>query len=55
MRMKRGRTGTEADLALVVGVLEKKVLEMMREEIQNRSKYSISEHGWLPGLFHTIV
>nr|WP_072514688.1 hypothetical protein [Ndongobacter massiliensis] len=44
-----------ADLALVVGVLEKKVLEIMREEIQNRRKYSISEHGWLPGLFHTIV
>ena len=44
-----------ADLALVVGVPEEKVLEIKHEEIQNRSKYSISEHGWLPGLFRTIV
>lgn len=44
-----------ADLALVVGVPEEKVLEIKREEIQNRSKYSISEHGWLPGLFRTII
>lgn len=44
-----------ADLALVVSVPEEKVLEIKREEIQNRSKYSIYEHGWLPGLFRTIV
>ena len=44
-----------ADLALVVGVPEEKVLEIKHEAIQNRSKYSISEHGWLPGLFRTIV
>lgn len=44
-----------ADLALVVGVPEEKVLEIKHEEIQNGSKYSISEHGWLPGLFRTIV
>ena len=44
-----------ADLALVVGVPEEKVLEIKHEEIQNKSKYSISEHGWLPGLFRTIV
>lgn len=44
-----------ADLALVVGVPEEKVLEIKHVEIQNRSKYSISEHGWLPGLFRTIV
>lgn len=44
-----------ADLALVVGVPEEKVLEIKHEEIQNRSKTSISEHGWLPGLFRTIV
>lgn len=40
-----------ADLALVVGVPAEKVLEIKHEEIQNKSKYSISEHGWLPGLF----
>lgn len=39
-----------ADLALIVGVPEEKVLEIKHEEIQNRSKTSISEHGWLPGL-----
>ena len=39
----------------MVGVPEEKVLEIKREEIQNRSKYSISEHGWLPGLFRTII
>ncbi len=44
-----------ADLALVVGVPEEKVLEIKHEEIQNRSKTSISERGWLPGLFRTIV
>ena len=44
-----------ADLALVVGVPAEKVLEIKHEEIQNKSKYSISEHGWLPGLFRTIV
>ena len=44
-----------ADLALIVGVPEEKVLEIKHEEIQNRSKTSISEHGWLPGLFRTIV
>lgn len=44
-----------ADLALVVGVPEEKLLEIKHEEIQNRSKYSISERGWLPSLFRTIV
>lgn len=44
-----------ADLALVVGVPEEKVLEIKHEEIQDRSKTSISEHGWLPSLFRTIV
>jgi len=36
-------------------ITQEKVLEIKHEEIQNRSKYSISEHGWLPGLFRTIV
>lgn len=39
----------------MVGVPEEKVLEIKHGEIKNRSKYSISEHGWLPGLFRTIV
>ena len=43
------------DLALVVGVPEEKVLEIKHEEIQNRSKNSISEHGWLLGLFRSIL
>ena len=34
-----------ADLALVVGVPEEKLLEIKHEEIQNRSIYSISERG----------
>ena len=37
-----------ADLALVVGVPEEKVLETKHEEIQNRGRDSIFEHGWLP-------
>lgn len=44
-----------ADLALVAGVPEETVHEIKHEEIQNRSKYSISEQGWLPGLFRIIV
>ena len=44
-----------ADPVLVVGVSENKGLEIKREEIQNKSKYFICEHGWLLGLFRTIV
>lgn len=44
-----------ADLALVVGVPEEKVLEIKHDEIQNRGRDSVIEHGWLPGLFRTIV
>ena len=44
-----------ADVALVSGVPEEKVMEVKREDIQIAAKESVRKKGWLPGLFRTII
>ena len=44
-----------ADLALVSGIEEAKILEIKQTEIHDKSGQSIRENGWLPNLFRGIV
>lgn len=44
-----------ADVALVSGVPEEKIMEVKREDIQKAAKESVQKKGWLPGLFRSIV
>ena len=44
-----------ADVALVSGVPEEKIIEVKREDIQKAAKESVQQKGWLPGLFRAIV
>ena len=44
-----------ADVALVSGVPEEKILEVKKEQIGQETKRSINENGWLPGLFRIII
>jgi len=44
-----------ADMALVVGVPEDEIMEVKQEQIHDRTAASIRDHGWLPGLFRSIV
>lgn len=44
-----------ADMALVVGVPEDDIFELKQTEIHNKTAASIRDHGWLPGLFRSIV
>ena len=44
-----------ADVALVSGVPEEKIIEVKREDIQKTAKESVRQKGWLPGLFRAIV
>lgn len=44
-----------ADVALVSGVPEEKIIEVKRENIQKAASESMKKEGWLPGLFRTIV
>ena len=44
-----------ADLALVSGIEEVKILAVKKEEIQERTSESIKQNGWLPKLFRSIV
>ena len=51
-RQERNRT---ADLALISGIEEAKILEIKQTEIHDKAGQSIRENGWLPNLFRGIV
>lgn len=44
-----------ADLALVSGIVESKIIEVKNEYVYDEVSRSIQKHGWLPGLFRKIV
>ena len=44
-----------ADMALVSGIAEAKILEVKSEHIHNEASRSVQKHGWLPGLFRGII
>ena len=44
-----------ADVALVSGVPEEKIIDVKREDIQKAASESVKKEGWLPGLFRAIV
>ena len=44
-----------ADMALIAGIEEAKILEIKKTEIRLKAKDSIQKYGWLPGLFRKIV
>ena len=41
-----------ADMALVSGIEEAKILEVKKEEIHQKASQSIKAHGWLPNLLY---
>lgn len=51
-RQKWNRT---ADMALISGIEETKILEIKKEEIHQKATQSIKANGWLPSLFRSIV
>ena len=44
-----------ADMALLSGIEEAKILEIKRTEIHEKPSQSIKSQGWLPNLFRSIV
>lgn len=44
-----------ADMALISGIEEAKILEIKKEEIHPKASQSIIANGWLPNLFRSIV
>lgn len=44
-----------ADMALLSGISEAKILEVKRTEIHEKMSQSIKSKGWLPSLFRSIV
>ena len=44
-----------ADMALITGISETKVLEVKQEQIHGEVKSSIKKNGFMPNLFRTIV
>ena len=44
-----------ADMALLSGISEAKILEVKRTEIHEKASQSIKNKGWLPNLFRSIV
>lgn len=44
-----------ADMALLSGIEEAKILEIKKEEIHQKASQSIKSNGWLPSLFRSIV
>lgn len=44
-----------ADMALISGISEAKILEVKQTEIHEKASQSIKSKGWLPGLFRSIV
>ncbi len=44
-----------ADMALISGIDETKILEFKQTEIHDKVNQSIRKSGWLPNLFRSIV
>lgn len=44
-----------ADMALVSGITESKIIEIRNEHVYNEASRSVQKHGWLPGLFRGII
>ncbi len=44
-----------ADMALISGIDETKILEIKQAEIHDKVSQSIRKSGWLPNLFRSIV
>ena len=44
-----------ADMALVSGIAETKIIEIKNEHIYNEASRSVQKHGWLAGLFRGII
>ena len=44
-----------ADMALVTGIAEAKIIEVKNEHIYNEATRSVQRNGWLPGLFRGII
>ena len=44
-----------ADMALVSGIAESKIIEIKNEHVYNEATRSVQKHGWLPGLFQGII
>ena len=44
-----------ADMALVSGIAEAKIIEIRNEHIYDEATRSVQKHGWLPGLFRGII
>ncbi|MDO4415979.1 MAG: MobA/MobL family protein [Erysipelotrichaceae bacterium] len=44
-----------ADMALVSGIAESKIIEIKNEHVYNEASRSVQKHGWLPGLFRGII
>ncbi len=44
-----------ADMALVSGIVEAKIIEIKNEHVYNEASRSVQKHGWLPGLFRGII
>ena len=44
-----------ADMALVSGIAESKIIELRNEHVYNEASRSVQKHGWLPGLFRGII
>ena len=44
-----------ADMALVTGIAEAKIMEIKQTEIQDKASESIRTSGWLPDIFRSII
>ena len=44
-----------ADMALVSGIAEFKIIEIRNEHVYDEATRSVQKHGWLPGLFRGII
>ena len=44
-----------ADMALISGIEETKILEIKKEKIHQKASQSIKANGWLPNLFRSIM
>lgn len=44
-----------ADMALVSGIEESKIIGIRNEHVYNEATRSVQKHGWLPGLFRGII
>ena len=44
-----------ADMVLVSGIAESKIIEIRNEHVYNEATRSVQKHGWLPGLFRGIL